>query len=66
MIGKWMQGLQDRGEIIDYDITLDDVTKEFVVHYVIQPPPDKIYVIEFSSDPITQKLIFKGETNESC
>lgn len=67
MIGKWLQELQDKGEILDYDITLDDITKEYIVHYYVAPPPEPLtFVIEFTIDPITKEVVFKGATeNES-
>lgn len=58
MIGKWLQELQDKGAIVDYDITLDDVTKEYVVNYYTPSPP-LTFVIEFTIDPITQEVVFK-------
>jgi hypothetical protein len=66
MIGKWLQELQNTGALVDYDITLDDVTKEYIVTYYVPPPPTLNYIIEFTIDPITQEVIFKENTDDKC
>jgi len=63
MIGKWLQELQEKGSILDYEVICDDVTKEYVVSYYV-PPVDTTLVFEFTIDPITKEILFKENTHE--
>ena len=64
MIAKWLNELQERGSILDYEVVCDDITKEYVVTYYVRPV-DTTLVIEFTIDPVTKEIHFKGEENES-
>jgi hypothetical protein len=62
MIAKWLQELETKGAIYDYKIGFDDVTQEYVVdYYATKTIP--FFIIEFSIDPNTQEVVFKGDTN---
>jgi hypothetical protein len=63
MIGKWLQELQQKGSILDYEVVCDHITNEYVVNYSV-PPAATTILIEFTIDPITQEVVFKENTNE--
>jgi hypothetical protein len=65
MIGKWLQELEEKGSILDYEVVCDNITNEYVVNYYV-PPVDTTLVFEFTIDPVTKEIHFKGEENESC
>jgi hypothetical protein len=62
MIAKWLQELETKGAIYDYRIGFDDVTQEYVVDYY-ETKTIPFLIIEFSIDPTTQEVVFKGDTN---
>lgn len=63
MIAKWLDELEKKGSILDYEVVCDDITKEYVVTYYV-PPVDTTLVIEFTIDPITKEVVFK-ENNDA-
>jgi hypothetical protein len=65
MIAKWLDELQKKGAIVDYNIDIDDVTKEYIVTYYTPREP-LTFVVPFTIDPITNEVVFEGDTHEPC
>jgi hypothetical protein len=66
MIGKWLDELEKKGAIYEYNIAFDDITQEYIVNYYVPIKPIPYIVMEFTVDPITKEIVFKEETHESC
>jgi hypothetical protein len=46
IMNDFLDDVKSHGEIIDYSVDYDDVTQEFILHYTVQPPPRRYFVIE--------------------
>jgi hypothetical protein len=66
MIGKWLDELEKKGAIYDYNIEFDDVTQEYIVNYYVPVKPIPFIVLEFEVDPITKEIVFKENKDVTC